>query len=122
MKCMECKILRFDGQKYSCPAHPYHEDFDFYTEHSNCRAPKWYPEYILGHIEVLTQNIHQLDRVLPDLANLIRSWQEITGYGKMMRDQLELIYKDFFNRRETMKTLLAEAQTEYDRITRKELR
>lgn len=120
MKCMECKILKFDGKKYTCPAHPYHTEFDLYTAHENCRAPKWYPEYVIGHIEVLTQNINQLNKILPELDNLIKKWTENTGYGKMMRDQLELVYKDFFNRRETMCTMLKEAQAEYDRITRQE--
>lgn len=52
MRCLECKIAKFDDKqhKWVCPAHPY-ADIDLYTVHRNCGADRWYPNYVRDRIE-----------------------------------------------------------------------
>lgn len=52
MRCLECKIAKFDDKqhKWVCPAHPYAE-IDLYTVHRNCGANLWYPNYVRDRIE-----------------------------------------------------------------------
>lgn len=52
MKCLECKIVKYDKatKKWTCPAHPWAE-IDLYTEHRNCGANRWYPAYVNDRLE-----------------------------------------------------------------------
>lgn len=116
MKCVECKLIKFDGQKYSCPAHPYVENIDLYTEHRNCGAPTWYPHYVSDQITVIEQNIRQLDEVMPKLAKLIQELNGCDGYGNMLVDQLKAVYQKFVDRYEKMNKEHEELIAEMERI------
>lgn len=97
MKCMECKLLKFDGKVFRCPAHPWVSDINVYTEHRNCGASRWYPKYAEDRVRAskeqalelecaiadVRDTIHRLDayqtsrvkRIQTTLADLIVDWQ-----------------------------------------------
>lgn len=95
MKCVDCKIVKFDGKKYRCPAHPYVEDIDIYTEHPNCGAMTWYPKYVFDKMRTIEENVKELDEVMPKLYILIQELHGRSGYGKLILDEIEEVYQKY---------------------------
>ena len=68
MRCLECKIVKYDKatKKWTCPAHPWAE-INLYTEHRNCGASRWYPEYVNDRLEaarIKSQDYETFSRVV----------------------------------------------------------
>lgn len=63
MKCRTCKLLKYDGRQYRCPAHPWKTDVDVYTEHPGCSAPLWYPKYVEDRVRSSQKRLEELNIV-----------------------------------------------------------
>lgn len=42
MRCVDCPVYKYDGKRFTCPAHPYVNELDMFTNVEDCRAMKWY--------------------------------------------------------------------------------
>ena len=98
MKCINCKLVKFDGKQYTCPAHPYAENIDLYTEHESCAAPVWYPNYLKDRITSLAEGLSTLGLCLKSLHATVNEFSHYGGYGKQMYGDL----KDLHNKYDTL--------------------
>lgn len=90
MKCVECKLAKFDGKNWTCPAYPYAQ-IDMYTENPECSASAWYPNCVRDRIEceqVRYQNYETYSLVLG------RAIEDCIKYHlpERLRAELEALY------------------------------
>lgn len=98
MKCIDCPIMKYDGKNYVCPAHPYAEGFDMYTEHEGCTARNWYQKSLVDRKNSLGRCLFQLRRGLPILETALETLKTREGYGKKLFDELMFLHKKYVDR------------------------
>lgn len=115
MKCKDCPILKFDGEKYTCPAHMHHGIINMYTE-VECRAMEWYPKFLRDQIDTLIENIRQLEEILCELWGMLRAYKNADGYLKLVADDLESVYNKYANKNDLLGKESLRLQEELRRI------
>ena len=95
MKCIDCKLVKFDGTHYRCPAHPYAENIDLYTEHEGCAAPVWYPKYLEDRVKSITDGVSILAVCLVELEYAVEALSHYGGYGKMVYEDVKELHSKY---------------------------
>lgn len=116
MKCKDCPILKYDGEKYSCPANTYRGSITMYTD-IYCNAMEWYPKFLRDQIDTLTTNICQLDDIMSEVWSLLTSYRSADGYLKLVADDIKSVYDKYADKREFMSQELDRLKEEIKRVT-----
>lgn len=92
MRCLECKIVKFDEEqnKWICPAHPYAE-IDLYTVHRNCGASRWYVNYIKDRIECESNKLQNYITYVLVLKRAVEDGIKC-GLPEKLQAELELLH------------------------------
>lgn len=109
MKCVECKLAKFDGKNWTCPAYPYAQ-ITMYTENPECTASAWYPKHleyqldvandqltnVTVYIEILDRAIAEaVDKKIPDLkVNALRAYRDNAVWDKK---EIKARYDKFYS-------------------------
>lgn len=117
MKCMECKLLKFDGKIFRCPAHPWVSEINVYTEHRNCGASRWYPKYAEDRASAANEQIVELECALADAKDLVT---KLKGYQTMnvshMCLQVETLIVGWQNKLDELNSEAAQWSAEVARL------
>lgn len=122
MKCMECKLLKFDGSIFRCPAHPWVSDINVYTEHRNCGASRWYPKYAEDRVRASKEQALELECAIADVRDVIRKLEGYqTGKVSHMKTQIEVVVTGWQNELDALHDEVFKWENEVARLAKGEL-
>lgn len=116
MRCIECKLLVHKADGFHCPVHPEGKHIDMYTDAGDCRANEWYPRYLTDRLKAAGDSALELDVILSMLYEVITRVRTYTGYGNLMANELETVYRKFSNRQKVILDDMEELMNTQERL------